>query len=434
MKVSKLRHNGSYYYAIKINSNDARVLKVKNFENSKWSDIHQSWLLPVSKQSEDFILSIHVANQKKKRSGGEVHLLVLKGNRLRIPCHPTEEGISFIKSLTYYFYDPKTKYWTIAFTDSNFAKIKWILEKKYDSVVLLDQRKRKSKPKKEIPTEFKKTCPSEMRDKLIELRYSSSTIKSYTNLFSTFLSHFYMFDAKEITYAQIIKYMRFLVQEREVSESYQNQMINAIKFYYEKVLKSDKQTYFVERPRRSKNLPTVLSQQETIGLLKYIPNVKHKTIVTLIYSCGLRISELLHLKIVDLDYDAMRVCIKNAKGKKDRYVPLAERTVDMLRYYLKHYVPEDYVFEGLKGGRYSPSSVQKFLKKYCEELGIKKKVSPHTLRHSYATHLLENGVDIRYIQHILGHASSKTTEIYTHITEVGINKIKNPLDLFDMNS
>jgi site-specific recombinase XerD len=225
--------------------------------------------------------------------------------------------------------------------------------------------------------------------------------------------------------------MRYLVQEREVSESYQNQMINAIKFYYEKVLGGTQHSYFIDRPKKSKPLPVVLSQKETIQLLKSISNLKHKTILTVIYSCGLRVSELINLKLSSIYLEESKIHIVAAKGKKDRYVTLAERTKKLIEIYTEKYAPEQYLVEGQKGGQYTASSIRKFLQKYSIDAQITKKVTPHTLRHSFATHLLEKGISLRYIQYILGHQNSKTTEIYTHITQTGIENIKNPLDDFD---
>ncbi|BDD12581.1 integrase (plasmid) [Fulvitalea axinellae] len=329
-------------------------------------------------------------------------------------------------------YDAVNKHWILPYTDKVLAKVKEVLAPMYPEIEVEDCREKRAKKKTKRLREHYRPCPEEMKEKLRVKRYSESTVRTYTSMFSEFLSYHYAHSPEEITADQIKAYMRHLVAEREVSESYQNQMINAIKFFYEKVLGGQRRTYFVERPRSGRNLPTVLSQTEMSALLKGIPNVKHKTIVTVIYSCGLRISELISMKVSDIDYGSRRILLKQAKGKKDRYVPLAERTELMVRAYLKRYNPEEYLFEGPSGGQYSPSSVRKFLKRYSKAVGIKKNVCPHTLRHSCATHLLENGVDLRYIQHLLGQNDSKTTEVYTHITEMGLNNIKNPLDQLDL--
>ncbi|WP_233702685.1 tyrosine-type recombinase/integrase [Hyunsoonleella flava] len=157
-------------------------------------------------------------------------------------------------------------------------------------------------------------------------------------------------------------------------------------------------------------------------------NLKHKTLLSLIYSAGLRIGEATNIKIKDIDSKRMLIHIKNAKGKKDRYTLLSSSFLELLRDYYKTYKPENYLFEGHNKQQYSSSSAQKILKNAAKKIGLKKRITLHTLRHSFATHLLENGTDIRYIQELLGHNSPKTTMIYTHVSETTIRKIKNPFD------
>ncbi len=428
MTVTELTHRKKQWFAIELPFKDDRVVLIKNQSGRHWSATHKKWLLPKNETSKAFLKTI--VRQPKQ----EVTFVILKGNKLRVTCHPTDEGIAFIKSLSYYHYNPEYKHWIIPYTTANVKTLESILSKTFD-INYVDRRVSKIKKidkKKTIPQHFR-SCPGIVFDKLKELRYSDSTINVYTNFLSIFFTYHYMYQPNEITNEQVRAYMRHLVQEREVSESYQNQMINAIKFYYEKILGSSKQTYFIDRPKKSKSLPTVLSQKETITLLKSITNIKHKTALTIIYSCGLRISELINLKINDIDFDKKRIHLIAAKGKKDRFVQLANRTEQLIHYYLKRYNPEIYMFEGFKGGKYSATSIQKFIKKYVRAVGITKPITPHSLRHSFATHLLEKGIDLRYIQYILGHSSSKTTEIYTHITQVGIDKITNPLDDFDFD-
>jgi len=222
--------------------------------------------------------------------------------------------------------------------------------------------------------------------------------------------------------------MRYLVNERGVSTSYQNQAVNAIKFYYEKVLGGNRKFYFIDRPKKEKTLPNVLSEDEIKRILQSPVNLKHKAMLWLTYSAGLRVSELLELKPADIDSDRMQIHIRSAKGNKDRFTILSTKVLEMLQLYYKQYKPKDYLFEGVNGVKYSSRSIQQVLKDACKKAEIKKEVSMHTLRHSFATHLLENGTDLRYIQSLLGHSSPKTTEIYTHITTKGFEKIKSPLD------
>jgi integrase/recombinase XerD len=185
----------------------------------------------------------------------------------------------------------------------------------------------------------------------------------------------------------------------------------------------------VHRPKREKLLPNVLSKEEIKLILNAHSNIKHKAMLSLIYSCGLRRSELLNLKPSDIDSKRNIIIVRQAKGKKDRIAPLSLKIIEMLREYFILYKPSIYLFEGqTKGTAYDERSLQKVLKQAIEKVGIKKPVTLHWLRHSYATHLLENGTDLRYIQEILGHSSSKTTEIYTHVSTKSIQKITSPFD------
>jgi integrase/recombinase XerD len=183
---------------------------------------------------------------------------------------------------------------------------------------------------------------------------------------------------------------------------------------------------------KEKTLPSVLSSEEVIEILKATENIKHRAILMTIYSAGLRISESINLKIRDIDSNRMQIRVEQGKGKVDRYTLLSEKTLLILRQYFKEYRPKVWLFEGLiKGEQYSTRSIQNIFQAAVKKAGITKDVSVHTLRHSFATHLLENGTDLRYIQNLLGHANSKTTEIYTHITTKGFDQIKSPLDKLD---
>lgn len=235
---------------------------------------------------------------------------------------------------------------------------------------------------------------------------------------------------------ETIEFIRYLVSERKVSISYQNQAINAIKFYYERVLGGKRITIYLDRPQKERTLPTILSKEEVQLIISKITNLKHKTMIMLTYSAGLRVSEVINLKIQDIDSQRKQIRVAQSKGKKDRYTLLSEKILILLRQYYIKYKPIEWLFEGQSSdGKIVPyfvRSLQMILKKATKKANINKKVTMHTLRHSFATHLLENGTDLRYIQVLLGHQSSKTTEIYTHVTTKGFDKIKNPLDDLDI--
>ena len=267
-------------------------------------------------------------------------------------------------------------------------------------------------------------------DLLIQKRYSINTQDIYCNYFEDFCVYFKKEDLSNVTIAQINAYILELIKSKNISISQQNQRINAIKFYYEKVLGRDKQYYELYRPKKEHKLPKVLSKNEIKKIFAVTNNLKHKCILMLIYSAGLRRSELLNLIFNDIDSERMIIHIHEAKGKKDRISLLSDNLLQLLRQYYKEYRPKKYLFEGQNGGQYSASSVGNILKKSAKKAGIRKTVTPHMLRHSFATHLLEQGTDLRYIQELLGHGSSKTTEIYTHVSKKAIDKIKNPMDDF----
>lgn len=272
-----------------------------------------------------------------------------------------------------------------------------------------------------------KTCPEIYLQKLQIKKYANNTIKNYVSCFEKFINYYQDKDLNSLNENDIRSYLIFLIKE-ERSNAYINQSINSIKFYYEIVLGMPNRFYTIERPRREKKLPIVLSKNEVKRVINSTNNIKHKCIVSLLYSAGLRRNELVNLKITDIDSERMLIRVTAAKGKKDRYTILSQNTLEDLRTYYKIWKPIEYLFEGQFGGKYNSNSVGKLVKKAGYMAGIKKNVTPHMLRHSFATHLLEAGTDLRHIQLLLGHNSTKTTEIYTHVATSSFSEIKNPLD------
>jgi integrase/recombinase XerD len=270
--------------------------------------------------------------------------------------------------------------------------------------------------------------PKGYLEKLERERYGENTIKIYTHYFKDFVAEFAGKNLQEITKDEINAYILRLIQEKDISPSQQNQRINAIKFYFEKVLGRKSEYYDIGRPRKERKLPDVLSKEEIKRMIDATNNIKHKFLIALIYSCGLRRSEARQMKTEDIDAGRMLVKVKGAKGKKDRYVQLAKNTLEYYNNYLKENPVKKWLFEGRGGKQYSAESIYNVIKDKAMAAGINKKVYPHILRHSFATHCLEQGIDLRYIQEWLGHESSKTTEIYTHVSKINFEKFKNPLD------
>jgi integrase/recombinase XerD len=233
----------------------------------------------------------------------------------------------------------------------------------------------------------------------------------------------------DLTHEDVICYNNEYILKRKLSGSYQNQIVNAIKLFFKTVQDKKMDVEKVHRPKGSKTLPNVLSKEEVKLLLESLGNLKHKTMLCLIYSCGLRRSELLNLKPTDIDSKRNIVIIRQAKGRKDRIAPLSLKILGMLREYYIAYKPMTWLFEGqVANSKYSDRSLEEVLKKSVRLAGINKPVTLHWLRHSFATHLLESGTDLRYIQELLGHKSSKTTEIYTHVSTKSLQSIRSPFD------
>ncbi len=260
-------------------------------------------------------------------------------------------------------------------------------------------------------------------------RYSINTIATYTDALKVFVRYYAHKSITEITNNDLIKFNNHYIMANHFSASYQNQVVNAVKLFFSIIENKKLNPELVHRPKRPKLLPNVLSKEEVKLILSAPANIKHRAMLSLIYSCGLRRSELLNLKLTDIDSKRGLIIIRQGKGRKDRVAPLSPKILELLRDYYSAYKPHYWLFEGQdKKSRYDEKSLASVLKQALAKSRIQKPVSLHWLRHSYATHLLENGTDLRYIQEILGHRSSRTTEIYTHVSNKNIQRITSPFD------
>lgn len=363
------------------------------------------------------------------------HFLHHKQNYLRIDFAYDQALIALCKqsgaqwSQTY-------KCWYIANTSENLNQIVTAFKGKarIDDKAL---NKQKTSPthSKCSPTTEKALSPgiekeiSTFIDWMRNKRYSESTIKTYRGGLRLF---FLFLDNKkpdEVVNADLEYFHKAYIIAGNYSVSFQSQMINAIKLFFSNRLHRKLDPELIDRPRKPKQLPNVLSKEEVKQILEAPANIKHRAMLSLVYACGLRRGELLNLRIHDVDSKRMLLKVRQAKGRKDRIVPLPEGILQLLRTYYKYARPHTYLFEGTnKGEPYSEGSLQKVLKAALKKTGIRKPATLHWLRHSYATHLLENGTDLRYIQELLGHNSSRTTEIYTHVTDNSLKRIKSPFD------
>ncbi len=269
---------------------------------------------------------------------------------------------------------------------------------------------------------------SDYRNLLVLKGYSPNTIRTYCNAFHYLLRLLGERQVSDLTKQQIMSYLLWLIRHQGYSEVHMHTTVNAIKFYFEKVLGRAAEFYDLPRPKKPFKLPEILAEEEVIAIIQKTANLKHRAMLMAAYSAGLRVSEIVGLMLTDIDSKRMMIHLHGAKGKKDRLVPLSKTLLATLRLYFKAYKPKLYLFEGQHGSAYSTRSIQDILKEAKIKAGIHKKGSVHSLRHSYATHLMEGGTDIRFIQELLGHNSIKTTMRYTHVSKKDIGRIESPLD------
>jgi site-specific recombinase XerD len=354
--------------------------------------------------------------------------------------------------------------WYVACNDENYIRLKNALENKAELEIaelkkfLLEKKRNdlvqfSSSPiKPVVKTEIKKdklalskptvypgyphTISKENRDALQQFNrhlvlksYSKSTIRTYDNEFRQFLQMIRDKPANSFTVSRLKDYLEYCLNTLHLSENTLHSKINALKFYYEQVLGREKFFWEIPRPKKHSLLPKVISKERIADLINSIENVKHKTIIMLTYACGLRVSEVVSLRVKHIDGQRRTIFIEKGKGKKDRVVSLSPNMLIMLREYYKQYQPKDYLFEGqFENEHLSERSIQQVIKKAKIKAGISQDGSMHMLRHSFATHLLDKGIDVVFIQKLLGHNSIKTTLGYLHVTNKDLVHILSPLE------
>jgi len=349
-----------------------------------------------------------------------------KNNQLLIKFEYDETLISLVRTVNGASWSKSLKAWYLISTAENLSMIL----KLFKNVTKVDVSKISKK------TPFKRDLTDEQKKLLNQFylflkgkRYSQSTIQTYTFFIADFINFHTKIPLKELSNRAVELFIETVFMERNYSVSSQRQFISALKIFTVFCPQTKIHNLSLERPKKSRILPSVLSQEEVLRIIQYTQNIKHRAILTLLYSCGLRIGGLINLKLIDFHMDRKQLIVKKGKGRKDRYVSLADSFLPLLSNYYHSYKPTIYFVEGQNGGKYSAESIRSFLRKSCKKAGIRKPVTPHTLRHSYATHLLENGVDLRYIQTLLGHSKPETTMIYTHVQRKDLMEIQNPLDV-----
>jgi site-specific recombinase XerD len=394
----------------------------------------EGYLVPNTDEGRQYLVNLFTEMRDHPLLNLKVTHLVIK-----IPYH--KELYQLLTQLEARQWHPETKTWTVMANKDNWLQIKNTRLAPYCLTLVPESYTPESRPAKEHKSMVAKSISSPMTnhqalihqallqtEQQLRLRHFSwRTIKSYLGQLRMLFLFFPSISPRSLGINEISTYLLERIQKRNWQAATQQQAICAFKFYYSTVLELA-YDWDIIQPRIGRKLPTVLSQGEVIRLLEAVSNLKHRCILMLIYSAGLRLSELTNLLLKDINYDRKQVFVESGKGDKDRYTLLSENCLREIQAYLKEYRPKHWLFEGQDGGRYSTRSVQAILRRAVEASGVNPRTTVHTLRHSFATHLLEQGVDLRYIQDLLGHSSSKTTEIYTHVTTKATGKIVSPLD------
>lgn len=438
--------------------------RMKSIKGAFWKPEVGGWLLPYSKDAYAQVKEIFGAGQivvvkpdapltpqppaSVEAPKPEAQITLAKFSdtsgyiALHLPAVMLAEWLPAVKSIHGHRWNPHQSVWEVPYTqltlrhiEKHLAQVvKWTFEPATDLPERLETEqppKGAWAPKEAEPAKHEAAVVA-LEECLTQKRYSWRTIKSYKNCFRQFIKHFDDIKPSQLTRKDIDTYILYCIREKKVSESHQNQILSAIKQFYAEVLDQEHKVISLWRPKTPVHIPQVLTEKEVTSLLKSVDNPKHKCLLMLVYSAGLRLGEVVNLRLADLQPEHNRLFVRGGKGKKDRCTILSAKTWEHLQNYLTVHKPLEWVFEGPQGGQYSVRSVQEVFVQAKKRSLINPYATVHTLRHSFATHLLEKGVDLRYIQELLGHESSKTTEIYTHITKKGWDKVKSPLDDLDI--
>jgi len=356
---------------------------------------------------------------------------------IKAPAIKKPEWLDKLRSFDQSYYIKKYDIWAVKGGNDNYLAVKKYFESEGCNVIVKIKNQNansKDNPQKKwyhnrpidlvVLQEYKKT--------LTIKRASDNTKRVYISMFKRFLAYFSGKAINSLTTNNITDYMLWEIEQNNISATFQNQLINAIKYYYEKTLGHSRTVYSLPRAKKKKHVPTVLNKSELKQVFSKIDNLKHRCIISLLFSAGIRRNELIKLKPEDIDFVRKIVTIKKGKGDKERISILSDFSIKCLKQYILDYKPKEWLFVGQTGGQYSSSSIWKIFDRLKKQYKIEKKGSVHLLRHTFATSLLESGTDIRYIQNLLGHNSLKTTQVYTHVANHKLIKIKSPMDSLDI--
>lgn len=437
--------DGFIYYTIPMERVDQRAA-IKKIENCRWNPEQKAWSVPDTADNRLKIKAIHHGHFHLEN---EKQIITIKPHPrnpdylcLDLPVSMLNTHLPTLKNIHGRRWNQQLNLWEIPYT-----KLTLRFLQKYFSQTLhwtfqpdenLPERLMEMEQSASFPRQ-KEIQPARYEAAIVALesclqlkRYSYKTIKGYKSTLRGFIRYYDDIKPSQITRKQINAYLIQLIKEKNITESYQNQICCAIKIFYCEVVDQPEKVEGLVQAKKPQRLPQVLTEAEVTRLLRSVDNLKHRCILMLVYSAGLRLGEVIKLRLSDIQPEEHRIFVRDAKGKKDRCTILAGKTEALLREYVECYRPVHWLFEGQDGGQYSERSVQTIFTEAKERSRINPLATTHTLRHSFATHLLEKGVDLRYIQDLLGHESTKTTEIYTHITKKSWDKIKSPMDDLDI--
>jgi site-specific recombinase XerD len=450
--VNILFHKGELRITFILSKNSSLMRTIKQLPNIKYDDEFSYYYLPFMFNYEKYLAEIFsnrnriiepIVRKRLEKNDYRFTIYILYNENDRLFYIKSHYKFKkYIAQLDGAFWDTKNAIWTANASKSNFEQLEsQLISNKIDYLIIKSKFSLIKPIKKQAFDKLPKIKQEQyekieyLKQWMLQKRYSKSTIDSYTHSLTIFFRYLNSINISEedVKQRDIEGFNNNYILKNGYSSKTQNQFISAIKTYYLKMLRIKQDNLEIERPREEFKLPKIIAIEDIEATLKKIRNIKHKTALTVVYALGLRRSELINLKVEDIDFDRKAVNIINAKGKKDRTLPLPKPLSALLNNYIGIYNPKNFLIEGQEeGSQYSATSLANIFKKYFKSQEKYRNFTLHTLRHSYATHLLDMGVDLRIIQELLGHKSSKTTEIYTFVSMRKLQSIRNPLDDFEI--
>ncbi len=485
-QISPLFHRGQEYIKIDLPNTGTAKNLIRSVTGRKWSQTHRCWYVPktstiyeelkekfeviiednsslkrvplIVKKEQTKVVSAPILSDiqpnfvefrhqngavQKRVIGDKIILLPEKEMRFKVFIPFDKKGwIAVVKEIPGRAWNVAESYWSVPYVKDSFRRI-WALGKDNislnfairddiaEKIDLPKKKQSKRKPKVQL-SEVQKAAKTALEEKFILEGKAWRTIKTYLGLFTQFLLFNKDIKPSSISKKQIEQFLIYKKRDENASDSQMHQIINTLNAFYIRILGQNEKVSTLIRPKKKKKVPNVFSEEEIVRLLKSCDNLKHKCILMLVYSGGLRKSEVLNLKPAELDFDRKTIFVNKGKGGKDRFTFFSVSAQKYLREYLNQYRPKYYLFEGQTGGRYSDSSVQSLFEAARIKAQIKPNVTLHGLRHSFATHLIEKNIPLHVVQELLGHESIKTTEVYLHVSNKFRKELRSPLDDMDI--